>query len=442
MDYLNRRHLLLIIVLTGLLVTALYAYGHRVDGDVIQLLRLGHSLVVKGVLIPFGSFSSSGSSGNVPGAFLSLAIGLPMKIWHSPWSALGFLTILHLAAFLMVLSVMKNFVAPIALLALAVLIWLNPWRASEVFLWNPGYIFFASAFHFWTAYRLSKKRSFLFSALHALSLFLALQIHASFVILVLTTFLLLITRALKVSWAGAGLGTLLGLASLIPYFLAGIADPRIFPQPGAGGDGHLFYGLLYVWPLLKGLWYWILFGSPIFQKHIFHQLEYDWVQPENLQIAFKYTWTVVKYSVGLAGVILSFYVNYRFYSNHKHVFRLWRARYGDGDNWVVFYVVAAFAAAMVSVAISPTSPIYWHLLFIWPFSILPLVFFIDSRCSGSGQAARVTAIIWFCAVYFTCFNVFGALGSRKHSIETNFHDTYHTICTDECVQPPNSSGGS
>ena len=435
MDNQKQHRLLMIIGLTGLLVTALYAYGHEVDGDVFQLLQLGHSFVVKKVLIPFGSFSSSGVSGNVPGPLLSLFIGLPMKIWHSPWSALLFLALLHLAALMMMMHVMKNYISPTALLALTVLFWLNPWRASEVFLWNPGYIYFASVFHFWTAHHLADRSSFGFSMLHTISIFIALQIHASFVILVFATLLLLKMRAIQANWKGVACGVIVGLAFLAPYFLAGLQDPRIFPQPGSGGKGHLFFGLVRVYPLLKGFWYWILFGTPIFQKHIFHQLEYGWIQPAGLQLAFTYFWTVVKYGIGLAGVILSFYVNYRFFRANKPAFRFWRSRFSGRESWVNYYIVAMFVAAMISVAISPTLPIYWHLLFVWPASLLPLVFFIDGHCSAAHKIGRIKTVILLCAVYFTVFNIVGALGSHKHSIYTNFHRTYHTICTDECNWP-------
>jgi hypothetical protein len=277
----------------------------------------------------------------------------------------------------MYLDVMKNIVSAVALLALSVLFWLNPWRASEVFLWNPGYIFFASIFHFWTAYHLSRRRSFIFSGLHALSLFVAFQIHASFVILVFISLILVWMRALKVNWLGTGVGILLGLTSLLPYFIAGLKDPSIFPQPGAGGKGFLFFGLVYVYPLLKGFWYWILFGSSIFQKHIFHQLEFSWIQPAGLRATIGYTWTGIAYLIGVAVVLLSFYVNYIFFKRYKGVFRFWRARFESGDNWVVFYTVAAFVAMITATAISPTLPIFWHLLFVWPFTLIPLVFLLN-----------------------------------------------------------------
>jgi len=243
-------------------------------------------------------------------------------------------------------------------------------------------------------------------------------------------------RALKSNWAGACAGILLGLISLTPYFLAGLKDPSIFPQPGSGGKGFLFFGLVYVYPLLKGFWYWILFGSSVFQTHIFKQLEYGWIQAEGLQLMFKYFWLAARHLIGFAGVILSFYVNYKFFKGNKKVFRFWKARLGRTDNWVVFYTVAAFVSSIIATAVSPTLPIYWHLLFVWPFTLLPLIFFIDFHCNVLAEAKKVKVFICICAVYFTFFNVIAALGSRKHSIYTNFHDTYHSICKDDCRLPP------
>src|SRR5690606_24662333 len=101
-------------------------------------------------------------------------------------------------------------------------------------LWNPAYIYFVTTLHMWSAYHLAKKRSFLFSFLHAQSLFLGLQVHPSFVILFLITMLLLWTKSLKAHWVGTFTGIAFGVLTLIPYILAGLKDPSIFPQTGGG----------------------------------------------------------------------------------------------------------------------------------------------------------------------------------------------------------------
>ena len=89
------------LILLGFLMTLLYGYGHFIDGDVIQILSKAHVLVTQGTVIPYGNVSSSGASGNIPGAFLTLSSGLPMLLWFSPWSALIFLCLLHFLALLM-----------------------------------------------------------------------------------------------------------------------------------------------------------------------------------------------------------------------------------------------------------------------------------------------------------------------------------------------------
>ena len=189
-----------LMILIGFLTAVLYGYGHLIDGDAFQNLEKAHAFVTQGQLVPYGNISSSGISGNVPGLFLTLVAGLPMKLWHSPWSALIVIALMHFMALLMFTNVLKNFVSPVTLSALYIFFWLNPWRASEVFIWNPGYIFFASLLHMWSAYHLSKKPSFTFSILHGLSLFLGLQIHPSFIILFFMTMLLLWTKSLKPHW--------------------------------------------------------------------------------------------------------------------------------------------------------------------------------------------------------------------------------------------------
>ncbi len=421
------------LIILGFLLTALFGYSHFIDGDVIQILEKAHVFVTQGKLIPYGNVSSSGASGNIPGAFLSLSSGLPMKLWFSPWSALAFLALLHFLGLLMFQNVLKNFVGPLAMTALIVLFWLNPWRLSEVFLWNPGYIYFASMLHMWSAYHLSQKPSFVFSIVHGLSLFLGLQIHPSFIILFFITMMLLWTKSLKPHWGGTFSGILIGLLSLTPYFLAGLKDPSIFPQPGGGdGKGHLFFGLLYVYPLLKGFWYWILFGSNIFQTHVFHQLDFSWMQSPTFEKVFKVLWTIVKYGVGAFGVGLSFYVNFKFFKKHKSQFNIFKYKMLESNNWISVYAICSFLGAMMATAISPTLPIYWHLLYIWPMAIIPLLLKLDEFSKDSRWRKKTNIYLWVLIFYFSATNVLAGLGSKKHDIRKPFHDLYFEVCQDVC----------
>ena len=422
-----------VLILLGFFLTILYGYGHFIDGDVIQILSKAHVLVTQGVLIPYGNVSSSGASGNIPGAFLTLSSGLPMLVWFSPWSALVFLCLLHFLSLLMFQNVLKNFVSPLVMTALVILFWLNPWRMSEVFLWNPGYIYFASLAHMWSAYHLSQKPSFQFSILHGLSLFLGLQIHPSFIILFFMTMMLLWMKALKPHIVGTVTGIVLGLVSLTPYFLAGLEDPSIFPQPGSGdGKGFLFFGLLYVYPLLKGFWYWILFGSNIFQTHVFHQLDFSWMNQSTVEVVFKYFWTVVKYLVGAFGVGLSFYVNFKFYKENKEKFNVFKYKMNSPQEWLALYAITAFIGAMIATAISPTLPIYWHLLYIWPMALIPLMIKMDEFSQNSEKVKKLGKYLFVLILYFTATNLLAGIGSKKHDVRKTFHELYFKVCLEQC----------
>jgi len=428
-------HILLITL--GFFLTALFAYGHFIDGDVIQILDKAHIFVTQGILTPYGNLSTSGASGSTPGAFLTLVTGLPMKLWFSPWAALAALALLHFAAYLMFYDILKNFLDAKAMIFVVVVFWLNPWRLSEVFLWNPGYIYFVAVFHMWSAYYLAHKKSFWFSFLHAQSLFLGLQVHTSFVILFFMTTLLLWTRSLRPHLGGVIVGILFGLLTLVPYFLAGLEDPTLFPQPGSGdGKGFLFFGLFKVYPMLKGFWYWILFGSNIFQTHVFHQVHFDWLG-EGAVLAFfmKHAWLVTKYSLGFFGVLLSFYVNFRFYKLNKAHFNLLKAKMTSPQGWLVFYTLSAFFSSLLATAISPTLAIYWHLLMVWPMSLVPLLLFFDHcvKTKEGRLAKRIKTYFWILVVYFTCTNAFAALGSKKHDIHKSFHELYFKACQERCT---------
>ena len=421
------------LIFIGFLLTGLFGYGHLIDGDVIQVINKAHLFATQGLVTPYGSLSSSGVSGAVPGSFLTLASGFPMKLWLSPWAALVFLAFLHFLALLMFQYVLKNFISLSGGTALIVFFWLNPWRLSEVFLWNPGYIFFVSIVHMWSAFQLSSQSRFLFSLIHGLSLFIGLQIHPSFIILFFMTLMLLWVKAIKPHWGGVLAGVFLGLVSLIPFFLAGLENPDIFIRPGGGdGQGFLFFGLVAVYPMLKAFWYWILFGSGIFQKHIFHQLDFSWIRSENLSLCFKSLWLIIKYTFGILGLFLSFYVNYRFFKNNREKFNLLKYKMTKQSDWIKVYGITAFFASLVATAISPTLPIYWHLLYVWPMALIPLLLSFEAFLQNKKWSKKAKNYLILVAIYFVVTNFLGSMGSKKHDINQSFHELYLKACKTQC----------
>ena len=174
---------LILTLLMGLFLSVLYAITYKPHYDIHQMLERAHQLVEFGHLICHGNASSAGM-GKVPGCLSSLLVGLPMMLWNSPYAALAFLVLTQAFALFLVVDVFKNYFKKSSVLIFIFIFCLSPWRLSEVYLWNPSYLFFAVAPHFYSAYKLLKKPHLLYTALHVLSLFIAFQIHNSSIILV------------------------------------------------------------------------------------------------------------------------------------------------------------------------------------------------------------------------------------------------------------------
>lgn len=411
-----------LIALLGLLVAPAYFYGHKSDGDVVQLFDRMIIFFDSGQILPYGPASSSGASGNVPGSFLSLALVLPMLIVKSPWSSLSFLLLLHFTAFLLLCRVMSQYIRVEAFLFLAIMFWLNPYRASEVFLWNPGYMFFAGVLHFWTLHQLLKKKNIFWTAFNILSLFLAAQIHPSALILCGITGLFFLFNRKQFSWWGIFLGIGIGFSTLIPFFIEVSRDPSLMPKPG-NKEGHLFFGLLYVFPVLKAIWYWVLFGSFISQTHVFHKTAFHWIQLDWLRAIVEIVFTVLKYTIGAVGVVFSIYLNFQFFKFFKSKFKDHFFRVGQTP-FPVQYAFASFLLAVVMTAVSPTTPQYWHLLYVFPAALISLAFsfhlFFDELTWVKKNFSKLALAL---GIYFIIFNLLAARESHKYNWDKSLHST-------------------
>jgi hypothetical protein len=166
----------------------------------------------------------------------------------------------HTIAFLLVARVLQNAVGNAILLPLAVAYWLTPWRIYYgSLLWEPSFIYLPAGLHLWSCYRLRSQKSFIASALCIASMVLAMQIHNSFVILVLATIMLFWKKRIHLDWRGSLLGVLIAGATLIPSIIAvATGDLDVHAQESQGFFGK---GLVTVAPMLKGVLYWFNLGG-------------------------------------------------------------------------------------------------------------------------------------------------------------------------------------
>jgi hypothetical protein len=420
----------------GSFFALLFAYGHQADGDVTQMFDKILTYFREGKITPYGPASASGSTGHVPGSLLSLSLVLPMKVWYSIWAPLTFLWLLHLLGFLFLCNVMKNYLEVTSFFFLTIMFWINPYRASEVFLWNPGYMFFAGCFHLWTLFWWQKNPCFFWSFLHVFALFVGLQIHPSVVILggVSFTFLLIHWKNLA-PWKvipGLVLGALVGLATLIPFFIEFLANPHIMPQAG-NEKGYLFFGLVHVFPVLKSAWYWILFGSSIFQTHIFHKTSFSWISDPLIKLIAEYFFLISKYLVGAVSVILSFYFNSRVFKRLREM----KIKISNLSHlpFPLLYVLVVFSMNLLFNAISPTTPQYWHVLYVFPAAVISAALGLEMALKNRTFKNYSKIGLAFLCFYFSLFNMIASRESLKHNWGKNFQEIFDDYSKKQKTSP-------
>ena len=240
----------------GLALSALLIARQQVGGDQLNLLARGWLLAVDGRFISYGNPTSAG--GNAPGGITSLLVGLPLFLWRDFRAPSLVICLFHVAAYLLLDRVLRPIFSPRERVLFAVLYWLSPWRVYySGFLWNPNYLYLFGAVHLWTALAQRRQASFSYSLLHAACLVLAFQVHASFLLLVMASALLWFRGYFKVSWPGIVLGGVIASLPLVPWLLDVSRNPAI----AAPHHGFLGRGLVYLFPLLRGVLYLLRYSS-------------------------------------------------------------------------------------------------------------------------------------------------------------------------------------
>ena len=388
----------------GLLLSLLLLARSQVGGDELNLLARGWLLAERGVLIPYGNPLSN--DGNEPGPLTSLLVGLPLLVWRDARAAAALVWLAHLGAYLLLDRVLGRTLGPRGRLLLAVFYWLNPWRLYfSAFLWNPNYLFFLGAVHLGTAFALRRRRRFWPSFLHVLALGVAFQLHASFVILVLASALLLWRRYARLHWGGAAAGAALALASLVPWFLAAASDPAILP----GHKGFPLRGLLLVFPLLRGILYWLRYGSL--------HLSSDPVQHDFSRLLGSGADALLRAVAGFFAralapltLLLPLAANGRLARRARRLLARRFPEDGADRAWLRGYAVWTFLGAVVAFCLAPTTIMMWQGFIVLHAAVLPVLFWLAALArSRRAAAARRITLAWIAgALLLSLMNAFGS----------------------------------
>lgn len=178
------------ILLTGFFLQLFLWSRQWVGSDQIALLKAGLEFADNCRLVPFAKRMSAG--GRIPGAFLQILVGLPIKIWRDFRSPALFIGISHLFAVTILIVVLTKTIGIKYTVFFLAVYWLSPWRLYHSgFLWEPGFVFLPAAIHLASLYCLRNRKQVLASAILVATIVLTMQIHASFIVLFISTIFLI-----------------------------------------------------------------------------------------------------------------------------------------------------------------------------------------------------------------------------------------------------------
>lgn len=356
-----------LVFVVGLAVSVILLIRSLPAGDQLNLLARGWLLAERGEFISYGNPMSTG--GKAPGGITTVLVGLPLEVWRDHRAPTVLILLFHVLAYWVLDRTLRRVLGPGERVLFAVLYWLNPWRLYfSSFLWNPNYLFLFGAIHLWSCLGQRERPRFWLSFLQAAGLALAFQVHASFLLLAMASFLLWLRGYFKVQWIGAVLGGVLASLPLIPWLQELQAHPEIVTEADKGFLGR---GLLYVLPGLKGVSYWLRYNSLGLPEKV-AQFDFGplmggtdlWLGPV-LTVLVRTLLVLTAVFPLLAGLWL--------WRRNRHRWKRRPTAEVTDRVWLHGYVVWSFAASLIVFALAPTTVMYWQVVILFHTAVLPLV---------------------------------------------------------------------
>ena len=405
----------------GAAVSLLMVARSQVGGDQLNMLARGW-LFAHGDWVQFGMTTSA--NGKSPGGLTSLLAGAPLLLWRDYRAPALLVLLSHVVAYLVLDRTLRRILSARERLLFCVLYWLNPWRLFQsAFLWNSNWNFLFGSVHLWTVYRQRREASFWASLLHVLALGAFFQLHTSFAVLALVSVALVLRGWFRPNWAGVALGAGLSAVALVPWVEAVAANPALMP----GSKGFLFRGLIFVFPFLRGIGYWLRYPSLSFAGRM---TEFDftsvlgsadrWIGPPL---------TVLVTAIGIASVLASLLAAGWMWRRNRRRWR--RPPAGITDRvWLHGYVTWVFMATMASYALSPSTIMFWQGFSVLHAAVLPLALWAAVLLrSRRREVAQRLARIWVAVVVplLVCMALAAPMYRRggREAVGIAVHEDHH-----------------
>jgi len=418
MSTLNFRILYCALVVAGLACTSLFALHQIIGNDQLQMLHRGYLVSQLGQWTPYGN-ASDGGLGNTPGYLSTFFVGDPLILWDSLLSPMVLLIVMMLGGYLLLDNVIKQVYSdPWIRLFFGVLYWLNPWMVAETQYWNPSYLFFFSALHLWTAFGMSRDRSFWLTALHVLSVGAAAQMHFSSILLFFISLYLFYRNIIKVQWWGVAAATLIWVLSVVPYIAAALDNPEIAYNTAIAEEQDAYIGrsAVHVYPALKAIAYWFRMGSTLFSKQLLELSNFDWIGLSGwLRPAVEFAWRALLFAMAVVTIGITLLANKLLWDKIKPRWRRAAGLLQSPAELLMLYTFSGFFALLIIGILSPITFAWWHTLILFHCAILPIVFLVTDRF---GQyPGKIKSVFGILAAFFVIVNLVSAYGSGRHGID-------------------------
>ncbi len=394
-----------VLLAVGLSLQVLLWSRQWIYGDQYALLTPAVEYLATGELAPFSKGMSGG--GRIPGTLLQWAIATPLRLWQdfrAPAMAMG---ISQLAAMLVLLAVGVSAYGRRFAPALVAVFWLTPWRLYHAgFLWEPGFLLLPAALHLGCCWLLrptsstenesggnaqsiagdesgarAQSAGIVVAASFGLGAILpmTLQIHASFLVLLLATGLLAWRGRVRPRLGALAAGTAAGSLTLVPTLtaLASGELPRIAPQI----DDRVALPLLVVSNAGKAAAYWFRMGSADIGRRLRQTIWLDGPpagieEPQLLPSALLGIVVVLS----TASILIALHANGRYFLRPD----------ASTNSWLRSYTLTMFAALTLAGALSPVPVQGWHVLIALHAACIPTAWWV-AQAVRHGGAQRILA---------------------------------------------------
>jgi hypothetical protein len=423
----------------GILFSVLFFTKLTMHNDHVQMLLKVFRVIDDGQWSHFGNATTG--MGFLPGSFLTAVSAVPMQIYFSPYSALVVILLFHIISLLLFSSVLKENFKSVILIDFLLLYWLSPWRVEQTELYNPAYLFLFSAVHFYTSYHMNKK-SFWMTFFHVLTIGFCVQVHFSVLMLGILSLALWGFRYLKVNWWGFIAGSAVVGLSLLPWFMAYLEHRELAVAVSKDSGTFIGKNFVLVYPVLKGISYWIRYGAISYGRHIFSEINFLWIQDATLQKVVSGLFHSLKYVFTAATVAFSAVVQWRIFSKiwkQDRPFKRGQDRTGvRGEQGIYLYAFYFFFAMIIATGLSPVEFNHWHLILAFPI-VTVLITIAFNKLREKLPAKRFACLYASVFIVFCMFDTFGALGSRVHSYKSNFHEEVLQLYKEYHEDPANKT---